>query len=60
MASLAANLGPGGGAAAGVLHPQSFAPGGQVLVAPLHQPDQGRKQAAALSVSLYSWRVRCP
>jgi hypothetical protein len=48
MALLAANLGPGGGAAAGVLQPQSLAPGGQVLVAPLHQPDQGGKEGAAL------------
>ena len=48
MALLAANLGPGGGAAAGVLQPQSLGPGGQILVAPLHQPDQGGKEGAAL------------
>jgi hypothetical protein len=48
MAVLAANLGPGGGAAAGVLQPRSVSSGSQVLIAPMHQPDQRGKEGAAL------------
>ena len=48
VALITANFGPGGGTAAVVFQPPSLGPGGQVFVAPLHQPDQGGKEGVAL------------